>query len=85
MVASAGGHGERIAAERSGLIDGAERREQIHEDALAAEDADGQASADDFSQRDEVGVEPVELQAPPRATRKPVMTSSTMSRAPGER
>ena len=57
----AGGHGEWIAAEGSGLVDGAEGGEQIHEFALAAEDADGEAAADDFAEGDEVGVERVEL------------------------
>ena len=57
----AGGHGEGVAAEGSGLVDGAERGEQVHEFALAAEDADGEAAADDFAEGDEVGVERVEL------------------------
>ena len=52
----AGGHGQGIAAECSGLIDRAEGCEQVHEFALAAEDADGQASADDLAEGDEVGV-----------------------------
>ena len=65
----AGGHGERIAAEGSGLVDRAERREQVHEAALAAEDADGQAAADDLAQRDQVGVDAVKLAARRREPR----------------
>ena len=57
----AGGHGQRIAAERSGLVDGAERRKHVHEAELAAEDADGQAAADNLAQRHEVGIERVKL------------------------
>jgi len=56
-----GGHGEGVSAEGSGLVDGAERREQVHEALLAAEDADGEASADNFAEGDEVGGEVVEL------------------------
>ena len=54
-------HRQRIAAESSGLINRPQRRQQIHEIAFAAEDADRQPSADDFSQRDEVGIERVKL------------------------
>ena len=55
------GHGQRIAAQRSGLIDRPQRRQKIHELALAAEDADGQAAAHNLAQRDQVGIERVEL------------------------
>lgn len=51
----ASGHGERVAAESAGLIDGAEGRELIHDLGLAAEGTDGEAAADDFTQRGEVG------------------------------
>jgi hypothetical protein len=45
----AGGHGEWVSAERSGLVDGTERGELIHEFALASEDADGETTTDDFA------------------------------------
>ena len=35
-----GGHGQRISAERSGLIDGAERRDLVHQSRRAAVGAD---------------------------------------------
>jgi len=40
----------RVSAEGSGLVDGAERGELVHVFALAAEDADGEASANDFAE-----------------------------------
>ena len=58
----AGGHGEGVAAERAGLVDGAERGELIHELALAAEGSAWEAAADDFAEGDEVGVEVVEFE-----------------------
>ena len=57
----AGGHGERIAAERAGLVDGPERRELIHDVGAAAEGADGQAAADDLAEGGEVGADAVEF------------------------
>ena len=57
----AGGHGQRIAAQRAGLVDGTEGRELIHEGALAAEDADRQSAADDFAEGDQVGIEAIQL------------------------
>jgi len=44
------------------LINGTEGGEQVHESALAAEDADGQAAADDFAERDQVCIEAVEFE-----------------------
>ena len=37
----AGGHGEGIAAERAGLVDGAEGSEVVHDIGASAERADG--------------------------------------------
>ena len=56
-----GGHGERVAAERSGLIDGAERGEQLHDVGASAEGSAGQASADDLAEGGDVGRDAVEL------------------------
>src|SRR5207244_1262324 len=50
-----GGHGEGIAAERAGLIDGAEGRDQVHDLRRPAVGADGEAAADDLAERGEVG------------------------------
>jgi hypothetical protein len=49
------GHRERVAAQGAGLIHGAERREAVHDVAPPAERTDGQAAADDFAERREVG------------------------------
>ena len=57
----AGGHGQRIAAQRAGLVDGTEGRELIHQGALAAEDADRQSAADDFAEGEQVGIEAIQL------------------------
>ena len=51
----AGGHGERVARQRAGLIDGTQRRELVHDLGLAAEGADREATADDLTHADEVG------------------------------
>src|SRR6478735_3652278 len=59
---NAGSHRERIAAERSRLVDGAERGEHVHESTLAAEDADGESAADDFAEGYEIGVDVVTLE-----------------------
>jgi len=45
----AGGHGQWVAAERAGLVDRTERREQVHDVGSAAEGTDRQAAADDFA------------------------------------
>src|SRR5208337_4380669 len=55
------GHGEWIAAERSRLINGPQRRQKIHELLLAAEYADRQSSAHDFAQRNQVRIECIKL------------------------
>ena len=52
---NAGGHRQRVSGERSGLVDRAERREEIHHIGASAKCADGQAAADDLAQRGEVG------------------------------
>ena len=55
------GHGERIAAECSGLVDRAERREVVHDVGSSAEGSAGQAAADDLAQRGQVGRDAVDL------------------------
>ena len=57
----AGGHGEGVSAEGSGLVDGAERGELVHDFGAAAEGSDGESSADDFAQGREVGADLGEL------------------------
>ena len=55
------GHGDRIAGQRSRLVDRAERRDVRHDVAPAAEHADGHAAADDLAERGEVRLDAVEL------------------------
>ncbi len=55
-----GGHGERISAEGSGLIDRAEGSQMIHDVGAPAEGSAGQAPADDLAERGEVGLDVVE-------------------------
>ena len=50
-----------IAAERSGLIDRAERGEEVHDVGSSAEGAAGQAAADDLAEGGQVGLDAVEL------------------------
>ena len=50
-----GGHRERVARERAGLVDGAERREPLHQVAAAAERRRGHAAADDLAEHGQVG------------------------------
>ena len=57
----AGDHRDRVARERARLVDGADRRELLHDLALAAEGADGEAAADDLAERGEVGRDAVAL------------------------
>ena len=56
-----GGHCQRIAAERSGLVDRAQRREHVHHVGASAEGSAGQAAAEDLAQRSQVGSDAVEL------------------------
>ena len=51
-------------------------REAVHDLGASAEGADRQAATDDLAERGEVGLDAVRACAPPRPTRKPVMTSS---------
>ena len=73
----AGGHGERVAAERAGLVDGAERRQPIHDLALPPKTPTGKPpptilpSVTRSGRCCRVGT------APPSARRKPVITSSS--------
>jgi len=53
-----GGHGERIAAEGAGLIDGTEWRQAVHDVGAPAERAYGQAAPDDLAEGREVGGDP---------------------------
>ena len=57
----AGGHGEGIAAEGSGLVDGAERGEILHDVGSSAEGSAGQTAADDLAEGGEVGLDGVDL------------------------
>ena len=50
-----GGHGEGVAAEGSGLVNRTEGGEVIHDFRFAAEGADREAAADDFTEGGEVG------------------------------
>ena len=50
----AGGHRQRVAAERSGLVHRAERGQKVHDLRPAAESADRQAAADDLAQGGQV-------------------------------
>ncbi len=49
-----GGHGDRIAGQGAGLIDGPQRGEVFHDGAFAAERAYRHAAAHDFAQAGEV-------------------------------
>src|SRR5690606_16494573 len=51
----AGGHGERISAEGSGVINGAFGGEVIHDFATSAKSSDWESAADDFAHGGEVG------------------------------
>ena len=53
-----GADGDRIAAERAGLVDGAERGELLHDGALAAVDGQRESASDDLAEAGQVGSEP---------------------------
>ena len=53
----AGAHGQRIARERAGLIDRPERRDALHQVLPAAIGGYGQAAADDFAERGQIGLD----------------------------
>ena len=50
-----GGGRERVPAQRAGLVDGAERRELVHDVGAAAERGERQAAADHLAEHGEVG------------------------------
>ena len=76
-------HRDGIARKRACLVDGAERRDVLHDVAAPAERADRHAAADDLAERRQVRPDAVQLLcAALCATRKPVMTSSKISTAP---
>ena len=78
-----GGHRQRIARQRAGLIDRAERRDLFHDLAPAAEGAERHAAADHLAEGGQVRRDAVTGPARTcRPTRKPVITSSKISTAP---
>ena len=66
-----GRHGERIAAERSGLVHRPERGESVHDLGATAERREREPSADDLAERDEVGHVVFPLEPPPSAGADP--------------
>ena len=56
-----GGRRERVPGERAGLVDGADRREQLHDLGPAAERRERQAAADDLAEHRQVGQDAVPL------------------------
>ena len=56
----AGGHCDRIARQRARLVDGAERRDVLHDLAAATEGTHRHAAADDLAERRQVGPDAVE-------------------------
>ena len=64
-------HGERVAAERAGLVDGAERCEEVHDLGATPEGADGKSAADDLSETREIWPYPKEPLRPARRRAKP--------------
>ena len=62
----AGGHRERVAGQRAGLVRRAERRQQLHQRPPAAEGRRGQPAAHDLAEGDEVRLEAVQLDGPAR-------------------
>ena len=56
-----GGHGEGISAEGSGLVDGAERRDLVHQRGRAAVGAYGESATNHLAQGGEVWPNGVEL------------------------
>ena len=57
----AGGDRDRIAGQRAGLIDRADRSELVHDLGAAAEGADRHAAADHLAERGEVGADAEQL------------------------
>ena len=56
-----GCHGERVAAQGPGLVDGAKRGEALHDVRASAEGPAGQAAADNLAKCGQVGLDPVDL------------------------
>ena len=56
-LGEAGDHGEGVAGEGAGLVDGAGGGKGVHDFGAAAEGADGEATADDFAEEGEVGMD----------------------------
>ncbi len=82
-VARPGAHAHGIRAERARLVDGADRRDQLHEGRASGVRADRKAAADHLAVgRPDRARGRARSAMPPRPTRKPLMTSSRMSRAP---
>src|SRR4051794_3756685 len=77
-----GGHRQRMAGECPSLVDSPERRDEIHQLASAAVRADGMPPPMILPRVVRSGVTPNIACAPPRPTRKPVITSSKTSSAP---
>ena len=76
-------HADGIRAERAGLIDGPDRRDQIHEIRAAGIGRHGKPSANHFAVAHEIGTQcPARSAMPPRPTRNPLITSSRISSAP---
>ena len=57
----AGGHRQRVAGQRSGLVDGAGRCHPLHQLAAAAVGADRQPAADHLAEGGQVGLDPEQL------------------------
>ena len=53
-LGEAGSHGQRVAAEGAGLVDGTEGSEVVHDLRAAAEGADRQATTDDFAEATQI-------------------------------
>ena len=64
-----GGHRDRIAAQRAGLVDRAARRDLLHQVAASAVGADRHAAADDLAERRQVRRDAVAAPARRRARR----------------
>jgi hypothetical protein len=75
-------HRHRIARQRAGLVDGAERRDLLHDSRRPPKAPTGMPPPMILPSVVRSGRTPDSSCTPPRATRKPVMTSSKISSAP---
>ena len=57
----AGRHRQRIARQRAGLVDGARRRDELHQIGASAVGADRQAAADDLAETGEIRLDAEDL------------------------